>query len=664
LPALVLGLALAASDTTLSARAEGLLREGRLKEARTLLERGLRDRPHDPTLLMLLGRVHLDWPVIGRQRAWRLFEDAANRAPTDPTPRYLQMQVGLRLGGDDGERLARDAIFDLLALDPDYRDVWRVWSRLYHGSGHRRRAIAALARHDTPTARRRSAELLIELEEYRAADSVLASVERDRAADPALWALRAQAALERGDTAPGVSFYEQALRGAADDTAGVLWRQIAALASPEEEADYAVTPPESRAAYFRAFWARREPDLTTAVNERLVEHFLRLRAARKQFRILHPQTLFHRSPGWRALQGAAAGAVAVARQSLGTASDVLPGRSLFEDEIQALGLGVDARDLPEPDSLTRYARHGLDGRGLLYLRFGAPMQRQVARGGDVESWRYEVDGRQISLVFARATAASAFRGGSVMMGGDFVIYPSSQRDVHNATLMLERDATSMPADLPLDAWAAFFRSDDPLAGAAGREDVVVAVGADTAVVALWDARDREIARVRGASPLVLRAPPGSHRLGADARQGGRLGRMRGTIDIPSFAPGWLAISSLLAGLVTDTAPDRLTMARAMPADRLLRLDGHPLTLYAELYDLPTRDGWAAYEVEYAFEPVGRGARVTFAFVRVVPGATTVAERLVVQPGHIEPGIYRVTLTARDRVLGLVTPPIALTITLR
>jgi hypothetical protein len=349
------------------------------------------------------------------------------------------------------------------------------------------------------------------------------------------------------------------------------------------------------------------------------------------------------------------------RRTFGTASDALPGRSVFDDEIQALGLGVDARDLPEPDSITRYARYGLDGRGLLYLRFGEP--RQMIVSGDIEAWRYQVDGRLVTLVFARATAAAAFSGGP-MLAGDFVIYPTTQRDVHNAALMLERDGTSVEADLPLAAWVAFFRAADPIAAIAGRQDVVVAVGADTAVVALWDRDDRELVRVRGAGPLTMQAPHGTIRFGADARREQRLGRVRGTVDVPLLSPGWLGISSLLAGVTSDSAPDRAAMTRAMPPDLVIRREGRPVTLYLELYDLPDKDGAAEYDIEYAFDPVGRGNRVTFAFARSRPAAPVLIERLQVQPPEIRPGAYRVTVTVRDRLLGLRARAVSVLVTLR
>ncbi|MDH3495297.1 MAG: GWxTD domain-containing protein [Gemmatimonadota bacterium] len=657
-------LAAGTPDTTLLARAESLLVQGRLPEARRLLEQADRHTPDDPDILMLLGRVHLEWPVVGRFKAWRLFDRAAELRPDDPEPRYQQMRVGLRLGGADGERLTRDAILRVLAILPEYRDVWDTWRSLYRGPGHRRRAVAVLAAYRDPVATHRLAALWIELEAYAEADSALATLTARDPGDPGPWALRAQAALERGDTAAGVAHYDRAVAAAARDTAQVLWRQIAPIASPREEGEYAVATPQSRPAFFRAFWARRDPDLTTPVNERLVEHFARLRRARRDFPLLHPTSRFHEAPSWRTLQGAVAGTVLQQSREFFSGSQVIPGRSVFEDELQELGLGVDVRDLPEPEPITRYRRLGFDGRGLIYVRFGRPDHRYVApRGGDVEGWRYRVDRRTVTVIFARATAAASFRGGP-LMGGDFVVYPTSLRELHNAALMLERDESSIRADRRLAAWVAFFRAADATAAAAGLQDVLLGIAADTAAVAAWDPQDREVARTHGPTPLTITLRHGRYRFGADARVDGALGRLRGSMDVPALAPGWLAVSSLLAAVTSEPTPDRQAMARHMPADVVLRRGGRPLTLFAEVYDLPDADGVARYEAHYTFEPVGGGPSVTFAFPRTVPAGVVVIERLLVEPGQVPPGAYRITLRVRDHVLGLTAPAVTLLITLR
>jgi len=659
-----LGVVLAAGtpDTGLVARVESLLGTGQLTEARRLAQEAVRRAPDHPTALLALGRTYLEWPVVGRFRAWRLFEDAARRAPADPEPRYWQMRTGERLGGVDGERLTRDAFFKVLELTGGYRDMWEIWERLYRGPGHRRRAVRILEGHADPASLLRRAILLIELERYGAADSVLADLTARGGDDVSTLALRAQAAFEAGRMAEGERLYWHAVDRAQADTADLLWRQVAAIATPEEEVDYAVAAPEQRPSFYRGFWARREPDLATSANERLAEHFQRLRTARRDFALLFPSSGFHRSREARALTADLAPAILAGVAGFG-ANGWIPGHSRVEDAVQAAGVGVDVRDLPEPDSLTRYLRHGFDGRGLMYLRHGAPEERfvTVGPGIDVEAWRYDVDGETVTFAFARATAGSA---AADVAGGDFVLVPTSRTEVHNASVMLERDASGLTAEVGVEAWVAFFRAADPALARLGFLDVVLRPNADSAAVAVWDLADQEIVRARGAAPLTVSVREGVYRIGADIRVGGRRGRLRDVLETPSLGPGWLAISSLLAGITTDTAPSRRAMAALMPADRVIARAGQPLTLYAEVYDLPAERGVARYDVTYAFEPRGGGNRVTFTFPRTGPAESTLVERLVVQPGVVPAGDYRLTLSVRDRILGVTSRGVALDLTLR
>jgi hypothetical protein len=562
----------------------------------------------------------------------------------------------------DGERLTRDAFFQVLELDADYRDMWAIWERLYRGAGHRRRAVRILEGHADPASLLRRAVLLIELERYAAADSVLADRTARYGDDVNTLALRAQAAFEAGRLAEGERLYWLAVDRAHADTADILWRQVVAIATPDEEVMYAVTGPDRRAAFYRGFWARREPDLATPANERLAEHFQRLRAARRDFALLFPSSRFHRSPEARALTADLASWV-LARLATFHPGGRIPGHSRLEDEVQTAGVGVDVRDLPEPDSVTRYLRHGFDGRGLLYLRFGAPAERlvSVGQGIDVEAWRYSVDGEPVMFAFARATGGNSQ---AEVAGGDFVIVPTSRTELHNAAIMLERDASGLPAEIDVQAWVAFFRAADPSLARLGFLDVVLRPNADSAAIAIWDLGDQQIARARGAAPLSVAVREGVYRIGADIRIGGRRGRLRDRLETPSLRPGWLAVSSLLAGITTDTAPDRRAMASLMPADRVLVRAGRPLTLYAEVYDLPAERGIARYDVTYVFEPRGGGDRVSFSFPRTSAARTTVVERLVVQPGLIPAGDYRLTVSVRDQLLGITSRGVALDLTLR
>ncbi len=644
LMSITLALTLPADSVDRLARAESLLVAGNLDIARKELERYLRDDETNPQALILLGRVHFEWPVIGRFKAWRLFERAARHDPDNPEPRYWQARVGLFLGSADGERLARDGLFHLWDLVPTYRDSWTIWAQLYRGDKHRRQAIAALARHaGDPSVDIWRARLFIELERWHDADRILTDLLARGHGSVTVWALRAQGALEAGDSENGLDYYEQALERVALDSSDFLWSQVAAIASSEEDSAYHATAHDDRAAFFRAFWSRREPDLTTDVNERIGEHFERMRHARRQFALLHPLNSFHRSPLRRALSGALASTVAVEFQSSGFGAAFLRPQGALARSIESMGLAVDVRDLPEPDSLTRYRRFGLDGRGLLYLRFGKPTQVYRAGGpnlGELESWRYVVDGQSVIVPFARATAgASGF-------GGDMVVYPTNARDLQNSVVLLDRDATSMEAKRELYVWIASFRAD-----ARGRHRVYVQGSGDTLGVAIWNQNWREIDRYRGTGPSAFLLGAGRFHVGVDTRQDGALARIRGTFTIPWLWGERLTLSSLLVA-AGEEPQTREQAVHAMPADLTFPVTT-PLALYAEIYNLPaTQNGISEFEVEYRFEPIDRGQPVVIAFDRRTLSRPTVVEQLVLEPARVPPGRYRIVLTVRDRLFGV------------
>ncbi|HWO89273.1 MAG TPA: GWxTD domain-containing protein, partial [Gemmatimonadales bacterium] len=287
--ALALQLALAPPQQPPSdfARAESLLASGRLTEARAATERLLRRSPDDPRLLTLLGRIHLDWPVFGRYAAESLFVRASRLDPANPEPFYWIGRTGLALGGDDGEMMSRPALLEVLRLQPDYRDAWELWLRLYRGDAERRDAVEALEAHaGSAGADLKRSQLLLELRDY-----------------PRALALLARALFESGADSAGARTYELALRLAHLDTDSVLWKQVRGIATPREREEYLRIGPGEREDFLRLFWARRDPHLASPLNERMGEHFRRMAEARRQFALLHPNARYHRSRLWRALAG-------------------------------------------------------------------------------------------------------------------------------------------------------------------------------------------------------------------------------------------------------------------------------------------------------------------------------------------------------------------------
>ncbi len=635
-------------DTTLYTRADSLLMAGDFVGARALLEPALERDRKDVRALVLLGRVRLeeagqsDWAWA----AWDLFEEAWELSPDDPEIAYLQAQAGLAVGGKDGEWAIRDGLYRIWSLDPSYRDTWELWRHTYHGKDELEQAVIILARHPgDPTADLRRAQLLIELGKNEEADRILADRAEAGDLDAALRALMAQSALEAGDTAIGLTHYAAAMAAAATDSLGIMWHQVETIASPEEDSAWAAAAPDEWEAFYSKFWAQREPYLITEGNDRIAEHFARLERARRDYRLLHPQSAFHRSPGRRNLMANISPAVFAMVQSLGVPG-VMPQMSArLEADLQAAGVGTDVRALPEPDSVSRYRRYGFDGRGLIYLRFGEPARRYVLDGGQVEAWYYEVAGEPMVAVFARATAATV-GGGEYSLGGDMVVFPTTRPQVRHSVELLQRDTTSIEASLDVYAWVATFRG-----AAAGDHTVYVGATPDSGAAALWSTDWVELDRITGTGPFVFAAAAGTLRLGVDVRADEQLGRLRAEIQITELWRDRLTVSSILIGAVSDTGFGRDQVAAAMPGTRRLPA-GVPLALYSEIYDLPAdAAGLARYEVEYAFVPAAGGETVRIAFDRQARSNRTVLERIVLAPGDVPRGNYQITMTVRDRVAG-------------
>jgi hypothetical protein len=489
-----------------------------------------------------------------------------------------------------------------------------------------------------PAAQWHRAAVLVEAGRYEEAEAVLAGLIAGGRDDAAVWALRAQTAFEMGEAERGQSCYDVAVDRAASDSLHVLWRQVEAIAAPEEEARYRAAAPDDRAAFFRAFWTRREPDVTTPENERIAEHFTRLAHVRSWYQLEHPQGMYHRSPLYRTMFARSAGSL---RRVVGEITTGWHDAPLFDaavgtDTSSALARirdrtsQVDIRDLPEPDSTTRYRQHRLDGRGLMYLRFGEP-KRRFTQGMELEVWHYEFGGRLAQVVFLETN-------------GDMLMYPTRWTELHNAALMLERDSSSVEANVDADAWVAMFRGAE-----VGKQLVYVGALPDSGTVVLWDHEWNEVARVSGTSPFALQVRAGRHQVGIDLRTAEGLGRLRETVVVPYLWMRRPSLSSILVAPLADSGFTREDVARAMPGTKRLPV-ADTLALYAEIYELPADSlGLARYEVEYAFVPEREGRRVTIRFDRQVRAAPVIAERIRLLPGEVPPGKYRIVVTVRDRV---------------
>lgn len=619
-------------------RAESLLVAGQLQPALELAQQAVRSRPDDASALTLLGRIRLAWPVFGRWQADSLFTRAGELDPGNPEPFYYLGQVGLKLGGDDGEMVARRGLEHVLALNPEYRDAWSLWTTLYRGRAERTAAVETLARHaGNPKADLWRAGLLVELGGHGEAAPLLEALARAHPADPAPRAWLARSLFERGLDEEAGPIYDAALRRAGADTGDVLWRQVRGIATPAERETFAAAGPGGREALLRLFWAKRNPDLRASVNGRIGEHFRRMAQAQRFFALLHPQARYHHSRARRTVLGGLGMPPGVDLERLST--DIAGTRQArVADAPLAAGL---APRLDPAGEETPNLEDGLDDRGRILLRYGTPKERYVWNG-DAETWRYVLPEGHLQVTFARRTADG---------GGDQVVTPVVAGEYEAARYLLSTDRPSLDARLRFNFWPATFRRE------AGRmTDLVLfpdSVGA-TAVLLDWAGREAARDSATGRA-LHLAAPPGQYVLALDADRRGQLGRFRGTITLPPYGPDSLAVSGLLVAS-GEVAADRPALEAAAPAGLRLPLL-RPLRVYAEVYGLAAADGALRYDAVYRFERTGgffglaRRHVTTVSFNREHPPADPAIETLVIDPGRLPRGHYRLTLEVHDVVRG-------------
>ncbi len=655
-------LALAAQNSAY-ARAESLLAAHELPAARRAAEHWVATHPLDPRAHVILGRVWLAWPVIGRYNALSEFRAATRLAPDDPQPLYWQVRVGQYLGSDEGEVVVREAILRIFRLTPDYEDCWAVFEQIYHNESVWRRADRALARHpDDVVALERRAQIALALQEPGRADSLAALVLARRAHHVPAYLQRGEAAFAAGRDSAGHAWYDSALVYADRDSTGALWDQVWMIASPAEIAREHGTLPEDRRRYFMWFWGKRDPNLLTPENERIAEHFRRLAYVRRTYHLLHPFATFHFSPGRRAV------IASYEREALGRWAGELerlyPALST-DGLLAAHRFGPDVRRVNDTvGARTVASLANLDARGLLWIRHGKPDEMvngvpdvcrptQAQPGLDLEGWRYNAPEGMQCIALHRAA-------------GDFILAPVNGRQARSARILMASDRTTIPAILEAHGWSAFFKSD-----AAGTTAMYVRTHPETAAVVLWDTGGAgEVVRAAGIGVLSVSAPPGLYALGLDVDSAGALGRVRQSVRLPGFASTVLGLSSLVLAQA-DTLTDRATALEGMAAD-LAYPAGRSLAAYAEVYGL-TRDmrDQATYRVRYAFTPLrsivarllGGGSPVAFEFERQRAWQGTIPERLVIEPGRLPRGRYRVTLAVTDVPSNVKSETVAVEITI-
>ncbi len=679
--------------------------------ALSLARRYTEGHPRDPNGWVLLGRAYLisDLPHA-RVAAIGAFSRAMDLAPAQAETWYWLARAGLALGGSDGEWYVATGSERALSLDPTYPGAWNLWLGVFRDADARERMLGILSAHrDVPEVRARIARILIESERYDEANTELDALVALEPEDPEWLALRAQSAFESGDSAAGLTYYDRAIAHADHDTAAYLWQQIIGIASPDEiRAWQAGVAPQERAAFFRNFWARRDPDLFARRNARIQEHFLRLRVARREFPLKFPLSDYETKPRARTVSamptygealfyarceaqqvpGGPTRAEDRARMPLSGAyfplyptsvggqwaNPVLPPGALDIDPSDFLRIGPaiapafagTIRDVDTSAAAIGYnLRTSLDDRGITYLRFGAPKHRLIgadntgdpfcAVHSDLERWTYDDIGT-VRFFRPEAISLGAMTDGGPMTG-DLVFRPMGNRQFEAMAASLTQDETSIPAPLSFGVWVAQFAS-----GTAGSTDVAVISTRGRLTAQLVGGADAPQPRTETHPGLVeVPTAPGSFLLMAHVVEGDALGRQSLPLLVRALGRQTGISDLLMAPAWSDTTTTRAGMFTHLQRD-LTFASSSTLRSYVEIYGLPPDADnrvhyWASYQM-YRTNDVGRAARrrtlpgaVVLGFERSRPAAERVLESLDITLGRLEPGRYLLRLEIRATEAG-------------
>ena len=610
----------------------------------------------------------------GTSNDYRVAAVIAFRHATQLAPERAEVwdgygRAGLELGNSDGELILHEAYERVFALDPLYPNAWSSWLKAYRTSSDRERVRRILAHHDSmPEVRARIARLFIEDEQYAAANALLDPLIALDPTQPEWLALRAQSALEAGDTATGIPLYDRALANADREGGDLLWQQAVGVATPSESRAWeAGIPAGLRSGFLRSFWARRNPDLFAGINQRFVEHFARLRLARKEFQATHPlanyknrrlqralaaraslgEQLFYQRCEAREVPGGPAhladqakdfglplrppsaplipatdmtpfGMALARNRAMVNAGAAPPGELILDpykwfDLLAMLNVpyGRDIRDIDTTAAAIGYnLRTGLDDRGLTYLRFGPPRQRTIGSTNSIDPFcalpdleRWQYD--DIGTVrFFRPEAISLGAIAAWGTTGEQVFRPMNEPQFEAMEQAMTRNATSIPAPLSFGVWTAQFAGAQP-----GRTDLVVVTTRGAAAAQLdGPVGEAGPARRDTGGVVVLAAQPGWYALVANARVGDTLGRQGLEVSVHDLGGGPGVSDLLLAPSWPGTGTTRAAMLTRLQRD-LTFGPGTTLRAYAEVYGLrPSPDGDVRYRASYQIYRSGDVAR--------------------------------------------------------
>ena len=230
-----------------------------------------------------LGLIHME-RSRGRQTAIEYFRDALSRDREFVDARYQMARARVLLWQYD----ARSDIKKVLKMDPNYADAYLLMGD-YEADLNKdyERAIPWYTKYlalrpDDPVGRNRLSMAYLQVKDYDKVMETLLGFVQEHPDAIELLPIVSQACAKQDKLDLAMGFFK-AYVSKLDPEELAFYRDISRFASKEELAEYSRASGAEQEAFLKRFWNGRDPDLSTPVNERLLEHYRRVWYSRQSF---------------------------------------------------------------------------------------------------------------------------------------------------------------------------------------------------------------------------------------------------------------------------------------------------------------------------------------------------------------------------------------------
>ncbi len=281
--------------------------KGNYEEARNILYEMLRDHDNDPYLNYILGMSFAKMGGVHNRNYARKYLKQAVRLEEDSL--NWRYELGVLLIESEMEAAAEEQFQELVKRDSSYVQAYYYImdiciDRFCH-NGNRsklaqgyRTALVCRSRYpddDVIAYKKALVEMLFK--SYNEAAETLSRIDSPDTLQTEITLLHAYLNYELRDFDQSFKLFSKALSDLSEeDVKG--YRDITLLLTNQQIREYEALPENRKAQFEDEFWAGLDPDLTTEVNEKIVEHFARVYFAEIMF--ARPEADVH---GWEMDQG-------------------------------------------------------------------------------------------------------------------------------------------------------------------------------------------------------------------------------------------------------------------------------------------------------------------------------------------------------------------------